>query len=77
MTVQELVRLFGTHRALDGMTWWAAAGQVTAVLGPNGAGKTTIDRVRRGAAQRPDGGRCGSSAPTRGAPTPPTAPASA
>ena len=61
MTVHELVRRFGTHRAVDGMTWTASAGQVTAVLGPNGAGKTTIDRVLRGAAapRRRDGPRAG------------------
>src|SRR4051794_5710352 len=55
VTVRELVRLFGTHRALDGMTWSAAAGQVTAVLGPNGAGKTTSIECAEGL-QRPDGG---------------------
>jgi ABC-2 type transport system ATP-binding protein len=55
VTVQELVRVFGTHRALDGMTWSAAAGQVTAVLGPNGAGKTTSIECAEGL-QRPDGG---------------------
>jgi ABC-2 type transport system ATP-binding protein len=55
VTVQELVRLFGTHRAVDGMTWSAAAGQVTAVLGPNGAGKTTSIECAEGL-QRPDGG---------------------
>ena len=61
MTVQELVRLFGTHRALDGMTWSAAAGQVTAVLGPNGAGKTTSIECAR-ASSVPTAAPCGCSA---------------
>jgi ABC-2 type transport system ATP-binding protein len=55
VTVHELVRRFGTHRAVDGMTWTASAGQVTAVLGPNGAGKTTSMECAEGL-QRPDGG---------------------
>ena len=41
MTVRGVRRAFGAVRALDGATWGASAGQVTAVLGPNGAGKTT------------------------------------
>ena len=55
VTVHDLVRQFGPTRAVDGMTWTASAGQVTAVLGPNGAGKTTTIECAEGL-QRPDGG---------------------
>ncbi len=50
-----LERCFGDVTAVDGMTWAAAAGSVTAVLGPNGAGKTTAIECAVGL-QRPDGG---------------------
>ncbi len=53
--VQELRRAFGPTRAVDGATWSAASGRVTAVLGPNGAGKTTTVECLEGL-QRPDAG---------------------
>ena len=37
-----LAKRYGDVVALDGATWSARSGQVTAVLGPNGAGKTTM-----------------------------------
>ena len=39
--VRELRRTYGPVVAVDGASWSAAAGTVTALLGPNGAGKTT------------------------------------
>ena len=53
--VSDLRRSFGTTRAVDGASWAAEAGTVTAVLGPNGAGKTTTVECLEGL-QRPDGG---------------------
>ena len=41
VTISELHRSYGTVRALDGLSWHAPEGRITAVLGPNGAGKTT------------------------------------
>lgn len=41
--------------AVDGASWTAEAGQITAVLGPNGAGKTTTVECLIGL-QRPDSG---------------------
>ncbi|MDO5534349.1 MAG: ABC transporter ATP-binding protein [Propionibacteriaceae bacterium] len=38
----------GGRRVLDGLTFTAAPGAVTALLGPNGAGKTTTIRVLTG-----------------------------
>jgi ABC-2 type transport system ATP-binding protein len=53
--VRDVTRRFGATTALDGMTWTARHGQVTAVLGPNGAGKTTTIECAEGL-QRPDSG---------------------
>lgn len=39
--VSDLVIRYGTTTAVDGLTFAAHEGQVTAVLGPNGAGKTS------------------------------------
>ncbi|MDN5767293.1 MAG: ABC transporter ATP-binding protein [Humibacillus sp.] len=41
VTLTDLSRRFGAVMALDGLSWQAPTGRVTAVLGPNGAGKTT------------------------------------
>ena len=54
--VIDLVKRYGTRSAVDGASFTAAAGQVTAVLGPNGAGKTSTIECCEGL-RRPDGGR--------------------
>jgi ABC-2 type transport system ATP-binding protein len=54
--VAELTKRFGDLTAVDGLSFTAPAGQVTAVLGPNGAGKTTTFRMLLGLA-RPTAGR--------------------
>ena len=54
--VADVRRAYGSTRALDGVTWSAQAGAVTAVLGPNGAGKTTVIECCEGL-RRPDSGR--------------------
>jgi ABC-2 type transport system ATP-binding protein len=53
--VRDLRKQFGSVVALDGVTWQAEAGRVTAVLGPNGAGKTTMVECCEGLRQ-PDSG---------------------
>jgi ABC-2 type transport system ATP-binding protein len=53
--VRDLRRSFGPVVAVDGATWGAAAGEVTALLGPNGAGKTTTVECLEGLV-RPGGG---------------------
>jgi ABC-2 type transport system ATP-binding protein len=55
VTLSDLHRTFGPVRALDGLTWSAPAGRITAVLGPNGAGKTTAVECAVGLG-RPDRG---------------------
>lgn len=45
ITATELVKHFGTTRAVDGVSLSVAQGQVLGLLGPNGAGKTTTVRM--------------------------------
>ncbi|MDF2145740.1 ABC transporter ATP-binding protein [Knoellia sp. p5-6-4] len=55
VVVTDLRKQFGSVTALDGVTWQAEPGRVTAVLGPNGAGKTTMVECCEGL-RRPDSG---------------------
>lgn len=41
IAVTDLVKHYGPTRAVDGISFEVAAGEVLALLGPNGAGKTT------------------------------------
>jgi branched-chain amino acid transport system ATP-binding protein len=41
LSVEEVELRFGGIRALHGVSFSAAAGQITAIIGPNGAGKTS------------------------------------
>ena len=43
-----LTRRFGPVRAVDGVSFAVAAGEIVALLGPNGAGKTTTLRMLAG-----------------------------
>ncbi|MFD6534160.1 ATP-binding cassette domain-containing protein [Streptomyces sp. NPDC060184] len=53
--VHQLTKVYGATRAVDGLTFSAAAGRVTGFLGPNGAGKSTTMRMILGL-DRPSGG---------------------
>ena len=53
--VADLTKRYGATTALDGLSFTAATGKVTAVLGPNGAGKTTTVEICAGL-RRPDAG---------------------
>ena len=50
-----LVKVYGEHRALDGVDLSVPTGTVLGLLGPNGAGKTTVVRILA-TVLRPDGG---------------------
>jgi sodium transport system ATP-binding protein len=54
--VENLHKRFGQVHAVDGVSFTALDGQVTALLGPNGAGKTTTLRMLY-TLMRPDQGR--------------------
>ena len=52
----NVVKKFGSHRAVDDLTAEIAPGRITGFLGPNGAGKSTTLRVTLGLA-RPTSGK--------------------
>jgi ABC-2 type transport system ATP-binding protein len=54
--VTELTKSYGTHRAVDRVSFHAPAGAVTGFLGPNGAGKSTTMRMLVGLT-RPSSGQ--------------------
>ncbi len=43
--VQNITKRYGTHVAVEGLTFTVGKGEVLAFLGPNGAGKTTTMRI--------------------------------
>ncbi|WP_128646464.1 ATP-binding cassette domain-containing protein, partial [Rhodococcus sp. BS-15] len=48
ISVDGLVKTFGSVRALDGLDLHVPTGEVHGFLGPNGAGKSTTIRVLLG-----------------------------
>ena len=54
--VENLTKVFGTKRAVDGISFSVARGEVLGFLGPNGAGKSTTMRMITGFLP-PSGGR--------------------
>ena len=55
LAVNRLVKTFGGFRALDGISFALAPGEVLGLVGPNGSGKTTCINVIAGL-YAPDGG---------------------
>src|SRR5690606_14858913 len=55
ITVDGLTKTYGPLRAVDGVSFSVAAGEIFALLGPNGAGKTTTVEILEGYRSR-DGG---------------------
>jgi ABC-2 type transport system ATP-binding protein len=48
INVEKLVKIFGTKRAVDGVSFTVERGEVLGFLGPNGAGKSTTMRMLTG-----------------------------
>jgi len=46
--VRDLARAYGSTRAVDGISFSVAPGEIFALLGPNGAGKTTTVEILEG-----------------------------
>lgn len=46
--VEGLTKYYGSFKAIDGLSFYAEAGEVVGFLGPNGAGKTTTMRILTG-----------------------------
>jgi ABC-2 type transport system ATP-binding protein len=55
IAVTDLVKTFGSVRALDGLNLSVATGEVHGFLGPNGAGKSTTIRILLGLLRRDSG----------------------
>jgi ABC-2 type transport system ATP-binding protein len=53
--VHNLVKRYGAQRAVDGISFSVAKGEVLGFLGPNGAGKTTTMRILTGALPATEG----------------------
>lgn len=55
LEVENLIKLYGTFRALDGISFSIPKGKIIGLLGPNGAGKTTTIHILLGITS-PSGG---------------------
>lgn len=48
VSVQDLVKIYGTQKALGGISFDAKPGEILGFLGPNGAGKSTTMKILTG-----------------------------
>lgn len=55
ISVENIVKSYGTHLALDHVSFSLEKGEITGFLGPNGAGKTTLMKILTGFLQPDEG----------------------
>lgn len=48
VSIQQLTKVFGTQKAVNGISFEAKEGMITGFLGPNGAGKSTTMKMATG-----------------------------
>ncbi|MEM6830668.1 MAG: ATP-binding cassette domain-containing protein, partial [Bacteroidota bacterium] len=48
IVVNQLTKLYGSQKAVDGISFQAQKGKITGFLGPNGAGKSTTMKIATG-----------------------------
>ena len=53
--VNNLTKIYGTQKAVDGISFKVQKGEIVGFLGPNGAGKSTTMKMITGYL-KPDGG---------------------
>jgi len=55
LSIRNVIKSFGSHRAVDGVSLDVATGEVVVIVGPSGCGKTTLLRLIAGL-EVPDSG---------------------
>jgi len=48
IVIENLTKIYGTQKALNGVSLTIESGQITGLLGPNGAGKSTLMKIITG-----------------------------
>lgn len=48
ISVQNITKLYGTQRAVDGISFEVSSGEIVGFIGPNGAGKSTTMKIITG-----------------------------
>jgi lipopolysaccharide export system ATP-binding protein len=56
LEARHLIKIYGTRKVVDGVSYEVDRGEIVGLLGPNGAGKTTSFRITCGMIE-PNGGR--------------------
>ena len=55
IVIENLTKMYGTQKALNGVSLTIESGQITGLLGPNGAGKSTLMNIITGSVIQDEG----------------------